>query len=206
MSPKTAPKLRALLARTVSLAAFALGALVTSPAWAQTESVAASANDEGDERGWLGLMATTGSFSGFGLGLELGGPTLGVRAAFGFHPMLIGFEEPGDDQRLEWYSSWLVAPDVYFAFLQTRRGASAGVQLGYRYDTLTGHGAAVGGFGGFRFSQSFAGLVTAGVLVFPDAEDRIREEEGSGLAVDADFTQPGPNINLGLSLSLLWFP
>jgi hypothetical protein len=69
---------------------------------------------------------------------------------------------------------------------------------------LLGHGFAVGGYAQVELSRMVDVNVSAGVLVFPDGEDRLRQEKN--LTSSTQFSFPGPKVNFGVSVGLAFFP
>src|SRR5688572_1974210 len=78
----------------------------------------------------LGVLASIGGYSGFGAGLQLGTPTVGLRLIAGWNPLLMTVEEPGDDSpSIKFFSGWVASPDVYLSLFESKKGAHAGAQL-----------------------------------------------------------------------------
>jgi hypothetical protein len=153
----------------------------------------------------IGVLASIGSFSGFGAGMQVGTSTFGLRLVAGWNPLFASVQEPGDDTpSIEFYSSWMAAPDLYLSLLESKKGAHAGAQLGYRYDSELKHGFAIGGYGSMRVAHTLEGIVQGGLLIYPNGEEELiaghRELAGS------DFSFPGPGVSFGVSLALALFP
>lgn len=152
----------------------------------------------------IGVLVAVGSYTGFGGGVQLGSPKLGLRAAAGWVPLLIALEAPEEEPELKFYSGYQVAGDAYARAMEGKKGANIGVSLGYRYHSLMGSGVALGGYGSFRVSKVIDGFVQGGLVWFFSGEDKLREEKS--LPEDVDFGSPGPSINYLISLGLLLFP
>ncbi|HEY6728572.1 MAG TPA: hypothetical protein VI197_31390 [Polyangiaceae bacterium] len=154
----------------------------------------------------VGVLLTLGSYTGFGGGVQLGTPAVGVRASAGWVPVLISYEEPEEDPELKLYSGFQLAGDAYLRGLETRHGASIGVTSGYRYHSLLGNGAALGGYGTFRLNDALDGFVQGGLVWFFSGEDKLREKKGDDLPENVKFGWPGPAFNYLISAGLVLFP
>jgi hypothetical protein len=153
----------------------------------------------------LGILASIGFFSGFGAGMQVGTSTFGLRLVAGWNPLFASVQGPEDDTpSLEFYSTWMAAPDLYFSLLNSKKGAHAGAQLGYRYDSELKHGFAIGGFGSMRLARTLEGIAQGGFLVYPNGEDELiaAHDELAG----SKFSFPGPGLSFGISLALAFFP
>jgi hypothetical protein len=157
--------------------------------------------DEG--RGPFGLLLHLGAFTGLGAGVTAGTPDVGVRASVGWTPIL-ALLTSGSESDLHFYSGLLVSPDVYVRLFSPRPTTHVGLEAGYRYSSLLGHGAALGGYAQFAVGRAFDGLISAGLLLFPDGEDRLKRDEN--LPASTSFSFPGPSVNFGVSLGLAFFP
>jgi hypothetical protein len=165
------------------------------------ERVAASSR--GDGHGPFALLLHIGPYSGFGAGVAVGTPEVGLRASVGWSPVLAVFRNgSGDD--LHFYSGLQVAPDLYARLLHPRPATHVGLQGGYRYSSLFGHGAAAGGYVQFALSGALDAFVTGGLVVYPDGEDRLKRDQN--LPSSVNFSFPGPSVNFGVSLGLAFFP
>jgi len=151
----------------------------------------------------LSLLLNAGQYSAFGAGLGFGNRTVGVRASAGWSPLLL-VEEQGSSSSLKFYSSWMVAPDVYARLLSPQPTSDIGAQAGYRYDSLLGHGLAVGGYGQIALSRSLDANVSIGFLVYPDGENRLKREKN--LPSSTGYSFPGPNFSFVASVGLAFFP
>jgi hypothetical protein len=152
----------------------------------------------------LGVLASIGSFSGFGAGMQVGTSTLGLRLVAGWNPLFVSVREPEGDQGIEFYSSWMAASDVYLSLLQSKKGTHAGAQLGYRYDSELNHGFAIGGYGSIRLGYKLEGIVQGGLLIYPNGDEELIANHDELAGSDFDF--PGPGLSFGISLGLAFFP
>jgi hypothetical protein len=201
-------------------AALSLGVAWAAPAFAQAvpgepagpnqarppapePAVHGGMSTRGDGRGPFALLLHVGPYSGFGGGVAVGTPDVGVRASVGWTPLLTVLTS-GSDTDLHFYGGFQISPDLYARLLHPRPTTHVGVQGGYRYNTLFGHGAAVGGYAQFGLSGAIDALISMGVVVFPDGEDRLKRDQN--LAPGTSFSFPGPSVNFGVSLGLAFFP
>jgi len=167
------------------------------------EPVATEVPQRSGERRNIGALLHIGPYSGFGAGVTAGTPAVGLRASVGWTPLLLALDQ-GSSIDLKLYSSLQISPDVYVRLFHPRPTTHVGLQGGYRYSTLLGHGLAFGGYAQFGLSRMFDGLISAGFLVFPDGEDQLKREEN--LPSNAQFSFPGPSVNFGASIGLAFFP
>ena len=79
-----------------------------------------------------------------------------------------------------------------------------GAQLGYRYNSLLGHGVAVGGYAQIQLNRALDLNLSLGFLVFPDGEDKLKQDQN--LPSSTSFSFPGPKVNFALSVGLAFFP
>jgi len=184
--------------------------LVAPLAWSQSGEVTASESTpqateaplEGQRN--IGALIALGTYTGFGAGVQVGSPQLGLRAAAGWVPLLMSLYHPDQDPQIKFYSGYQVAGDAYARAVEGKRGANIGVSLGYRYHSLLGNGVALGGYGTFRLSKVVDGFVQGGLVWFFSGEDELRENKS--VPDDAEFGWPGPTINYLVSIGVLLFP
>jgi hypothetical protein len=176
---------------------------LTSPATPQDRAGPETGPPETKES-ILGLLLHIGPFSGFGGGVQVGSHDVGLRASVGWTPLLLVLAGGSQSSDLKFYSTLQVSPDLYVAFASPRSTTHLGAQLGYRYSSLLGHGLAGGGYAQFALSRGIDWLLSAGVLIFPDGEDRLRRDQG--FSSTAQFSFPSPAVNFGISLGLVFFP
>ncbi len=148
----------------------------------------------------FGLLLQIGPFSGFGGGVQVGTLDFGLRAAAGWTPVLLAVT--GTTTDLKFYGGGQISPDLYVRLVSPRETTHIGAQGGYRYNSLLGHGLAVGGYAQFGVSPAIDCLISAGLVIYPDGENHIKKEE-SALA-GAQFAFPGPSVNFGISVGLLF--
>lgn len=94
------------------------------------------------------------------------------------------------------------SPDAYLRIATARQTTHIGLQGGYRYSSLLGHGLAVGGYVEIALGGMKA-LVSGGLMIFPGGEDRVRRDEN---APGLRFAFPGPGVATGVNLGLVFFP
>ncbi len=150
----------------------------------------------------IGLMLHVGQFAGFGGGVQVGTRDAGLRASVGWTPFLHVITKANQTNELRFESTLMVAPDAYVRIATARQTTHLGLQAGYRYNSLLGHGLAAGGYVEFSLGK-MEGLVSGGFLIFPDGPDRVRRDQNMpGL----EFAFPGPAVNFGVSVGVIVFP
>jgi hypothetical protein len=182
-----------------------LAAFAVSAALAAAIPARAQGSDEDGQRN-LGLMLAASSYTGFGGGVTAGTRWVGLRAAAGWAPIMLAIQNSSDSSTsdLKFYSSFLVAPDVYVRLFGPREWMSFGLQGGYRYSSVMGSGFAGSAYGQFRFSRRLDGLVNIGFLSFPDGEKQLKKHEH--LPDNVEFGSPGPGFVFAAGFTLLAFP
>jgi hypothetical protein len=148
----------------------------------------------------LALLATLGSYSGFGLGVRAGSARFGFDGSYGFLPVLVTFQQqPESDPLFKFMSAGALSAGVYFGVHRIDPRTDLGFTFGYKYSTLLGHGATAAFYVNRELATHWAVQLFIGPTFFPDAEDRIRRETGwkhgsvsSGLA----FHQGGGGLSI----------
>lgn len=134
---------------------------------------------------------------GFGAGGQLRLGAFGLRASVGYEPLLFIVDDDPQDRTfgdVEFSNSAQLNVDT---LLFTK--AEIGGSIGYRYNTLLGHGVAVAyqsmfDLWGQRFSFSIP------LMYFPDATDRVREEHA--LSPDQRINFPfGAKVQYGIGVA-----
>jgi hypothetical protein len=173
------------------------------------QSGSVSVTQSAAERPWptqrhFALVATQGSFNGFGLGFRGGWLRAGLDASFAFLPLLATYSsDPETFPDFKLLSGFQGNASIYLGLHRPDSRTDLGIAFGYKYNTLLRHGATVA----FYFQRELAAHWTlqgfVGPCIFPEAEDRIREKTGwvagsvlSGLAWH----------QAGVGLSLAFFP
>lgn len=170
-----------------------------SGAYAQRVPSGAVAAEPFADRGPLSLVLSAGQYAGFGGGIGIGTRHLGARAMVGWAPLLV----LTSGSHVDFYSGFQLGPDLYYRLIEPRPRTDIGATIGYRYNSLLGHGIAAGGYAEVLLNRALDLNVSFGLLVFPDGEDHLRSEEG---IPGASFSFPGPAVNVGLSVGLAFFP
>lgn len=113
---------------------------------------------------------------GIGLGAQLRRGALGLRATVGYDAMLFIADDDPQDTKMgsfEFASSLQLNLDSLLVFGAAERGAS----IGYRYNTVLGHGAAVA----YQSTLDALGqrfIFTVPFIYFPQGTERVRKELG----------------------------
>ena len=150
------------------------------------------------------IVATEGSYSGFGLGFRGGGARVGLDASFAFLPILATYSaNPETFPDFKLLSSFLANASIYMGLYRPDSRTDLGITFGYKYSTLLRHGVGVAFYLQRELAAHWTLMGFVGPCIFPDAEDQIREKTGwvqgsvsSGLAWH----------QAGLGLSLAFFP
>ena len=148
----------------------------------------------------LALLATLGSYSGFGLGVRAGSARFGFDGSFGFLPVFATFQQTTEsDPDFKLLSASAFSAGAYIGIHRTDPRTDLGISFGYKYSTLLGHGGSVAFYVKRELAAHWTLQFFIGPAFFPDAEDRIRRETGwkngsvgSGIAVH----QGGGGISL----------
>jgi hypothetical protein len=135
---------------------------------------------------------------GLGLGGQLRYGHWGLRASVGYQPLLFLIDDDPGDQTFgafEFSNSAQLNVDTLLLF----GPSESGVSLGYRYNTLLGHGAGVAYQTSFDlWSQRFAFSIP--LLYFPEATARVRREFGLSSQYDVNFPF-GAGIQYGVGVA-----
>jgi hypothetical protein len=152
----------------------------------------------------FGLYATGLSFDGFGLGLR-GGSRVGVDVSGAYNPLLATWvPQDSHDLHLKFLSSWSVNASVFFGLSHTGPRTDLGFLLAYKYNTVLKHGVGAAFYAQYDFSQRWALHFFAGPVIFPQAEDHIREQAGwpSSGSVSSGLAW----LQGGFGAAIAWFP
>jgi hypothetical protein len=152
----------------------------------------------------IGLLATVGTFQGFGAGMRLGSPAIGVQGTFGWTFTLQRVTHEDDATEFLFRGGYMASGDVYVRAYESKTHSAAGLLLGYRYFNVLGHGIAVGGYGLLRLHGAVDGFIQGGAILFPDGESRLRRLEQLGNQPDFDW--PGPRFTTHLNVGAFLFP
>jgi hypothetical protein len=153
------------------------------------------------ERKGLNLILNAGVYDGIGAGVGFTDGGLGVSVSAGWTPYLIVFKNGSD---LKFYSGFQLSPDLYARVLKPQPSSEIGATVGYRYSSLLGNGVAFGGYAQFQLSRAVDVHILAGLMIFPDGEDKLKQDQN--LASTTQFSFPGPNVNFAVSVGFVFFP
>lgn len=136
---------------------------------------------------------------GFGAGGQLRYEAFGLRATLGYEPLLFVVDDDPGDQTLgdiEFSHSAHLSLDT---LLMTK--SEVGASLGYRFNTVLGHGVAVAFQSMFDlWRQRFAFSIP--LMYFPKGTERVRDEYG--LSSDYRINFPfGAGIQYGIGVAWL---
>jgi hypothetical protein len=137
---------------------------------------------------------------GFGAGGQLRAGGFGLRATLGYEPLLFVVDDDPQDQTfgdVEFSHSAQLNVDSLFLTTQSEIGAS----IGYRYNTVLGHGVAVAFQSMFDlWRQRFAFSIP--VMYFPEGTERVRDEYGLSPEYRINFPF-GAGIQYGIGVAWL---
>lgn len=154
---------------------------------------------------YVGLLLNAGLWTGLGLGVQVGIPRVGLRVSGGWIPILIETRASYSNRStLNVYSSGVISADFFLNLFSADEPERAGPLFGYRYDSLLGHGLAVGGWGGIHLSRSLDMLLEAGAMGYFKGEDNLRHN--ANISDDYSFGFPGPSFAIGVAGTLAIFP
>jgi hypothetical protein len=152
----------------------------------------------------VALLATEGSYSGFGLGLRAGWLRVGLDSSFAFFPILATHSvDPETFPEFKLLSSYQANASLWVGLHRLDARTDLGIAFGYKYNSLLQHGVSVAFYLQRELGAHWAIQGFIGPNIFPNAEDQIRQKTGwsqgsvlSGLAWH----------QAGVGLSLAFFP
>jgi hypothetical protein len=150
------------------------------------------------------LLATQGSYSGFGLGIRSGWLRVGVDTSFAFMPLFATYSSnPETFPEFKLLSSFQTNASLWVGLHRLDARTDLGVAVGYKYNSLLHHGASIAFYVQRELGAHWALQGFIGPTIFPAAEDQIRDKMGwthgsvlSGMAWH----------QAGVGLSLAFFP
>lgn len=152
----------------------------------------------------LGVGATLGSWAGAGLVAGGGGRSVKGWVTAGYAPVLVfsNAKTASKSIRFNGYSAFQVGADLGVPVV-TRERSEVSLLLGYKYNTVLGHGGGAGVRILYDRSPRLALAVAVGVAIFPEAERRLDEHQHYPTDREPGLT---PAVQGGLTLELIWFP
>ncbi|RLB65647.1 MAG: hypothetical protein DRI90_01440 [Deltaproteobacteria bacterium] len=151
---------------------------------------------------YLGFGPRLGLFWGFGAGLRVGAPQLGLDLSGGYVPLtLFNYRWP-TDLSLDGAHTGQLNLAAYLSFRPMSQ-IVVGLTSGYRYNSLLGHGFCFGIDTHVNFGNKFALHLGAGPAIFPAGDDNYRREMDEP---DLGFGFPRPAFQFGTGTGLLYFP
>jgi len=158
---------------------------------------------------YIGFGPRIGPFHGFGAGVRAGHPYVGADISGGWQPIWVILQKQyigssaSPDLEFEGAHSGQLSAGAYVSFNPGKRFV-AGLNAGYRFNSVLGHGFAIGFDGLLNLSRLLALQFNVGPLVFPDGDDRFKAEVGLPSNVSFDF--PRPAVQIGIGVGLMIFP
>ncbi len=136
-----------------------------------------------------------------GLQVRAGDKALALDVTAGFAPILFNYGDSRDPS-YKLLVPFEVSPQIVIHALTFRNEIRGAVRLGYRYNVTLGHGATLGAQIHKRMSRHVALEGAWTLSYYPNAAERLR---GDAVPDGASFNFP-PQLNAGLSVSLLYYP
>jgi len=152
----------------------------------------------------LALIATAGSYSGFGLGFRAGWPRVGLDASFGAFPVLATFSaNPEKFPKFKVLLGYEASASIYVGFYRPDARTDLGITFGYKYSSVLQHGVALAFYYQRQIAAHWAIQAFVGPVIFPDAESQIRKVTGwTGGSVSSGMAWHQG----GAGLSVAFFP
>jgi hypothetical protein len=153
----------------------------------------------------VSFSARAGWYDCTGAGLRVGPPAFGIAVTGGYFPILVSYTTGiyGTDPHLAFFSSVQLNASPEVRIVRTSHGTDIGLNAGYKYNTLLGHGAGAALYARFPLSPEYGIEVLGGPVVFPAGKDRVAEKIATPGAVISAF---GPVIQGGLEIAIVWSP
>lgn len=180
------------------LAAAPAGALSAEPGGAGVEVSRTSGQRS------FGLGPTLGFWAGAGGIVGGGSETVKGWLSGGYAPVLVfaNARTPGKELRFDYYGAYQLGGDVTVRLLARERTELA-LLLGYKFNSVLGHG----GGGGIRILHDlgprYALELSAGLAVFPSAQDRLDRDHAYPTDREPAIT---PALQGGANIGLVVFP
>ena len=150
------------------------------------------------------LLATEGSYSGFGLGLRGGWLRVGIDGAFAFFPIFATFSSnPEEFPEFKLLSSFQTNASLWIGLHRLDARTDLGIAFGYKYNSLLRHGVSVAFYMQRELGAHWALQGFVGPNIFPDAEDQIRQKTGW---TEGSVSSGMAWHQAGVGLSLAFFP
>lgn len=150
-------------------------------------------------------VVLAGNSDGLAAGVQFDVGLFATRASIGYFPLLLSLTDPpGDPQpdspQFEFFHTYQLNADALMFPLAASAKSRLGLDLGYRYNSRLGHGAAFGGQGEFDLWPSTSVLAMIVFSVFPEGNRRVRAALGEP---DKELNFPfGAGLSGGLGLGL----
>ena len=176
-------------------------AVLASSAGVRAEPVPVASQDA--QRS-IGLGATIGVWSGIGGIVGGGGDRVKGWLAGGYAPVLVfaNARTPDKAVRFNAYNGYQINGDLEIVAMKRAR-TEVGVLLGYKFNSVIGHGGGAGVGVLYDLGAKMALDLSGGLAIFPSAKDRLDRN----FAYPTDRS-PGltPVIQGGANLGLIFYP
>jgi hypothetical protein len=158
-----------------------------------------------DAQDYFGFGAQIGDYNPSGLTVRVGGSAISLQVTAGFLPVLFVHYQDGDtrDGKLKFLLPFEVTPQLVIHAATFRNAIRGNVLLGYRYNSVLGHAATLGGQIEKRVSRKWLLEGMFGVSYYPRAEDRLL---GDKVPKNDTFAFPTPQVSSGITIGALFYP
>ena len=125
------------------------------------------------------LFATALPYDGFGLGVRVFGPRVGLDLSAAYRP-IFATHSPDPDRfpRFALLEGYQLNASLYVGVYRPNARTDLGFTLGYKYNTLARHGVGAAFYVARELSAHFVFCFVVGPAVFPRAEHEVRERKG----------------------------
>jgi len=149
--------------------AAAMSVALLTPALARAEERPLHAFAIGPAAGW---------YSGIGASALFRPSPVGVAVSGGYMPVfIVGNDTESQDVRLNYYSSLQLDADLVIGPILRNASVDLSLILGYRYNTVLGHGAGAGIAIELPISEKWAATFLIAPSIFPQASDQLDEHD-----------------------------
>jgi hypothetical protein len=142
-----------------------------------------------------------GVYSGFGAAALLRAEPVGLWLSGGYMPLLIvGSESTSNATRFNFHSSVQMNADAVIGPVSRRGHTDLSLVVGYRYNSVLGHGVGAGIAIEIGIAEHWAATVLVGPSIFPSAESHLDDH---GYPSDRDASLPWLQGGAGVTLAFV---
>jgi hypothetical protein len=149
----------------------------------------------------LAVGPIAGIYSGFGAAALLRAEPVGLWLSGGYMPLLIvGSESTSNATQFDFHSSVQVNADGVIGPVSRRGRTDLSLVVGYRYNSVLGHGVGAGIAIEIGIAAHWAATVLVGPSLFPSAESHLDDH---GYPSDRDASLPWLQGGAGVTVAFL---